>query len=102
MNGERNASRLLLISFSFNLSHFVRCKHSHEEHSPNRPFSCFACHNCFDFHSDFAYALLAFFANSFVHSCISCDQAWEDHDVLYETEDERKWAKKPISKTKVE
>ena len=30
-------------------------------------------------------------------SCISCDQAWEDHEVIYETEDERRMLKKAIS-----
>jgi len=59
-----------------------KCKHSHEEHAPTRPFRCKACGNCQDFHCDFA--------------CITCDCAWEDHMVLYETEQERKMEKKPI------
>jgi hypothetical protein len=31
-------------------------------------------------------------------SCITCDMLWEDHDMVYETEDERKLLKKPIGK----
>lgn len=61
-----------------------KCKHSHEEHAPTRPFRCKSCANCQDFHCDFA--------------CISCDMAWEDHEMLYETEDERRLEKKPIGK----
>lgn len=61
-----------------------KCKHSHEDHAPTRPFRCKACGNCQDFHCDFA--------------CISCDMAWEDHEMLYEFEDERRLEKKPVGK----
>jgi len=61
-----------------------KCKHSHEEHAPTRPFRCKACGNCQEFFCDFA--------------CISCDCRWEDHEMLYETEDERRLEKKPVGK----
>ena len=58
-----------------------KCKHTCEEHSPNYPLKCRLC-NCGDFNSYFA--------------CISCDQVWELHEVLYENDQERSQLKKPI------
>ena len=57
------------------------CKHSHKEHAPVRPHKCKSC-GCFDFQSDFA--------------CISCNEKWEEHETIYETEKERELAGKPI------
>ena len=64
-----------------NQTQIARCKHNHEEHSATRPLRCLQC-KCMNFASDFA--------------CISCDQLWEDHIVLYETDKERIDAGKPI------
>lgn len=49
------------------------CKHTHVEHSAVRPHKC-KC-GCYNFESDFC--------------CISCDQKFEDHETLWETEKER-------------
>ena len=57
------------------------CKHGHDEHKPNRPTKCKKC-SCFSFQSDFA--------------CIGCDQKYEEHYTLYETEKEREMQGKPI------
>eukprot|EP01067_Filipodium_phascolosomae_P000308 Filipodium_phascolosomae@DN1250_c0_g1_i2.p1 len=58
-----------------------KCKHSHEEHRPNRPYRCTQC-GCQDFYSAFL--------------CIGCDKHWEDHETLFETESERKTDGRPI------
>lgn len=58
-----------------------QCKHMHVDHNPVAPFKCRSC-ACFGFNSDFA--------------CISCDQKFEEHSTLYETEAERKTMKKPV------
>ena len=54
---------------------------SHKEHSVVRPHGCKKS-GCFEFQSDFA--------------CISCDQKFEEHETIYETEKERQQAGKPI------
>ncbi|EAS01192.2 hypothetical protein TTHERM_00318550 (macronuclear) [Tetrahymena thermophila SB210] len=59
-----------------------KCNHTHEDHMPNYPLRCTKCGNCDNFRAYFA--------------CISCDGAWEDHEVLYETEMERKQLGKKI------
>ncbi len=59
-----------------------KCQHSHEEHNPNPPYKCTLCAKCFSFSSYFA--------------CISCDQTWENHETIFETEKERIQAKKTI------
>ncbi|VDD75616.1 unnamed protein product [Mesocestoides corti] len=62
-----------------------KCKHTHEEHtSYPSPFRCKAkkC-NC-----------LAFTSASL---CAACDQHWEQHDTVFETEEERKKAGRQIS-----
>lgn len=61
-----------------------KCKHHCEEHDANYPLRCRSCTNCQGFNSNFA--------------CISCDDLWENHEVLYETADERKVAGKPVGK----
>lgn len=53
----------------------------HTEHNPTKPFKCKSC-SCFSFTSDFC--------------CISCDRTYEEHFTLFETEQERKSAKKAI------
>ncbi|VDM18771.1 unnamed protein product [Hydatigera taeniaeformis] len=61
-----------------------KCKHTHEEHVPYpSPFRCSArpC-NC-----------LAFSSASI---CAACDQRWEQHDTIFETEEERKNAGRQI------
>lgn len=58
-----------------------QCKHTHEEHSAVRPHKCKVC-SCYDFISAFC--------------CISCDQKFEDHETIYETEKERQQQGKPI------
>ena len=58
-----------------------KCKHTHEQHNPVRPFRCKAC-GCGVFQSDFC--------------CINCDQKFEDHFTCYELEAERKAAGKPV------
>ena len=58
-----------------------RCKHTCEDHSPNFPLRCRKC-SCMDFTSNFA--------------CLTCDGSWEDHDVMYETGDERKMLGKAV------
>ena len=57
------------------------CKHTHEEHKPNRPTKCTKC-SCFGFTSDFC--------------CLGCDQKFEEHETIYETEKERQQLGKPI------
>ncbi|KAM3133845.1 hypothetical protein pb186bvf_014108 [Paramecium bursaria] len=58
-----------------------KCNHTCEEHNQNYPLRCLKC-QCQDFQSYFA--------------CISCDQKWEDHEVLFETEQERKQLNKKV------
>ncbi|CDW88981.1 UNKNOWN [Stylonychia lemnae] len=58
-----------------------KCKHTHEQHTPVKPFKCKAC-GCGQFVSDFA--------------CINCEMKYEDHFTVFELEKERKAAKKAI------
>lgn len=58
-----------------------KCKHSHEEHHPNRPMKCKKC-ACFGFQSDFV--------------CIACDRPFEEHFTYFENEKERLAQGKPI------
>ena len=51
-----------------------RCNHSHEEHDPVS-ISCRLC-SCFSFNSNFL--------------CLVCDKHWEEHETIYENENERK------------
>jgi hypothetical protein len=51
------------------------CKHNHEAHDPNT-MKCRAGCGCYAFTSEFP--------------CLVCDAKWEDHEVLYETREERK------------
>lgn len=61
-----------------------KCKHNCEEHDVNYPLRCKSCKTCQGFNSNFA--------------CISCDDLWENHEVLYETVDDRRVSKKPVGK----
>ena len=58
-----------------------KCKHTHAEHKAKNPNSCTKC-GCFGFTSAFR--------------CIGCDQSYEDHETIYETEKERVMAGKPV------
>ena len=58
-----------------------KCKLPHDQHSPNPPYSSKACQG---FYCDFA--------------CISCDCRWEDHETLFEFEDERRALRKKVGK----
>lgn len=51
-----------------------RCSHSHEEHDPNT-LGCRVC-GCPSFSSAWL--------------CVGCDKKWEDHESLWETEEERR------------
>ena len=51
------------------------CKYPHTEHAPVRPHKC-SKSGCFNFQSDFC--------------CTSCDRKFEDHETLWETEQERR------------
>ena len=51
------------------------------EHAANRPHRCKTC-SCYDFQSDFA--------------CISCDRKFEEHETIYEKENERVAERKSI------
>ena len=51
------------------------------EHAAVRPHKCKTC-GCYDFQSDFA--------------CISCNENFEEHETIYETEKERQLEGKPI------
>eukprot|EP00826_Nyctotherus_ovalis_P043011 TRINITY_DN4497_c0_g2_i4.p2 TRINITY_DN4497_c0_g2~~TRINITY_DN4497_c0_g2_i4.p2 ORF type:complete len:222 (-),score=89.53 TRINITY_DN4497_c0_g2_i4:57-722(-) len=57
-----------------------KCKHNHEAHDPNTT-KCRAGCGCYGFTSEFP--------------CLVCDEKWEDHEVLYETREERKALGKP-------
>ena len=57
------------------------CKHGHDEHAVGRPFKCLSC-SCYDFQGDFC--------------CLACDQKFEEHETLWETEKERQQNKKGI------
>lgn len=60
-----------------------RCGHGSADHDPShRGGSCNACRNCFRFEGHFL--------------CGVCDGKFEDHVTLFETEDERRAAGKPI------
>lgn len=50
------------------------CKHNHEAHDPNT-MKCRAGCGCYGFTSEFP--------------CLVCDEKWENHEVLYETKEER-------------
>lgn len=52
-----------------------KCSHSHEDHDPTR-LGCRSCGGC----SKYASAWM----------CTCCDGKWEDHETLFETEDERR------------
>ncbi|XP_066273759.1 protein FAM221B-like [Branchiostoma lanceolatum] len=56
-----------------------RCKHPHDQHSPNsyKPCKAKGC-RCSQFESNFL--------------CAACDRHWEDHETLFETEDMRRQA----------
>lgn len=58
-----------------------KCKHTHEEHKATQPPKCTKC-ACYSFQSDFC--------------CIGCDKMFEDHETLYETEQERARMGKPV------
>ena len=57
-----------------------RCGHSHEEHDPKH-LRCKLC-SCFHFQSNFL--------------CVSCDAHWEDHETVFETEQERRGLNLPV------
>eukprot|EP00435_Cladocopium_sp_Y103_P025502 s2600_g6.t1 len=57
-----------------------KCQHSHEEHDPNT-LSCRCC-GCHSFSSAW--------------ECITCEGKWEDHESLWENEEERRLLGKPI------
>lgn len=57
------------------------CKHNHEFHDPNT-YKCQAKCGCYRFSSD--------------SPCLVCDAKWEDHDIIYETREERLLQKKPV------
>ncbi|CEL95496.1 unnamed protein product [Vitrella brassicaformis CCMP3155] len=59
-----------------------KCKHTHEEHMPNRPYRCRKC-PCSTFTSAFL--------------CIACDKHWEDHETVFESEAERRAAGRPVN-----
>jgi len=63
----------------FNVSTWLakcKCGHPHtEHHGPTRSRRCKTCH-CSKFESNFL--------------CMMCDQHWEDHETVIETEDERR------------
>jgi hypothetical protein len=54
----------------------------HTEHEPKGSKRCKKCGNCWSFQADFA--------------CVSCDGKYEDHENLYEFEEERIQEKKKI------
>ena len=56
-----------------------KCKLPHDQHSPLPPYTAKGCQG---FYSDFA--------------CISCDCRWEDHETLFEFEDERRAQQKKV------
>ncbi|PAA65149.1 hypothetical protein BOX15_Mlig019563g1, partial [Macrostomum lignano] len=59
-----------------------RCKHTHEEHrSDTRQHQCRSC-PCGAFNSVFV--------------CAACDQSWEKHETVFETERERLDAGRPV------
>jgi hypothetical protein len=53
-----------------------KCNHSHEEHDPVS-LSCKFC-TCYSFTSNFL--------------CLVCDKHWEEHETIYESEEERRRA----------
>lgn len=57
-----------------------KCKHDHTEHKPNEK-KCKKC-SCFRFMADFC--------------CVSCEKKQEEHQTIYETEEERKMLKLPV------
>lgn len=57
-----------------------KCGHSHVDHDPNN-FGCRCC-GCSDFHSAW--------------ECIACDGKWEDHETLWESEEERRLMHRPV------
>lgn len=57
-----------------------KCQHSHEEHDPNT-LSCRCC-GCHSFSSAW--------------ECVTCEGKWEDHESLWENEEERRLLGKPI------
>ena len=57
------------------------CTHTHMEHSAIRPHGCKTC-GCSGFQSDF--------------TCISCNQKFEEHETIYEKENERKAERKSV------
>lgn len=61
-----------------------KCKLPHDQHNPLPPYTAKGCQG---FYSDFA--------------CISCDCRWEDHETLFEFEDERRAQKKKVGQAYV-
>lgn len=57
-----------------------KCSHSHEEHDPNT-LGCRCC-GCPSFSSAWL--------------CVGCDSKWEDHESLWETEEERRLQGRPV------
>ena len=57
-----------------------KCKHNHEAHDPNT-LRCKGC-SCYGFTSEFP--------------CLVCDEKWEDHEMLYESREERLALRKPV------
>ena len=60
-----------------------KCDHGHDSHQPNVSSKCNKC-ACFEFKPDFA--------------CVGCDGSWDDHETLYEFENQRIVEKKPVGK----
>eukprot|EP00742_Colponemidia_sp_Colp-10_P008932 GILJ01009706.1.p1 GENE.GILJ01009706.1~~GILJ01009706.1.p1 ORF type:complete len:336 (+),score=3.11 GILJ01009706.1:101-1009(+) len=59
------------------------CKHTHEEHDPNGAHRCRSC-RCPSFASNFL--------------CVSCECHYEDHETVFETEEERIRQNKPVGR----
>eukprot|EP01006_Ploeotia_vitrea_P059789 TRINITY_DN74788_c0_g1_i1.p1 TRINITY_DN74788_c0_g1~~TRINITY_DN74788_c0_g1_i1.p1 ORF type:complete len:392 (+),score=53.20 TRINITY_DN74788_c0_g1_i1:31-1206(+) len=57
-----------------------RCNHTHKEHRPDS-LKCTAC-TCHHFNSNFL--------------CMVCDKHWEEHETLFETEQDRVMQGKPV------
>ena len=59
-----------------------RCGHASKDHDPRRGGGCRSCGSCFRFEGHFL--------------CIVCDGKFEDHMTIFETEDERQVAGRPV------
>lgn len=53
-----------------------KCKHGWDSHDINKNLKCKECYNCSSFNSAFC--------------CVVCNRFWQDHETVYELEDERK------------